>query len=111
MDTRQIVSLLNSALQTDPCAVEALFSWRVSVNNTLAAHSLIPTAHEGGQGSLGILSLLNGIAALEGMKIWAHDDPVTGGLLGFSCNAIDRQACADDWNDQVKNRWIARDGP
>jgi hypothetical protein len=77
---RQLVMILNEALACDQAAVSALVEHRVLCNDVLAEHPDIPLD---GNGRVGLLGLLNGVAFREGEVIealYSEDDldTVTG---------------------------------
>jgi len=85
MKTEQIVTLLNKAADLDPAAVHSLICNRVPCNAALGEHATIQVGAQMGDRDgcplliVGLLGILNGIAALDGDLIEAVFD---GGPVG-----------------------------
>lgn len=84
---QQAVDLLNEALEIDREAIETLFSQRVAASKALGEHPTIQIlTHPGGERTLGVLGLLNGIFGVDaeqwGFIASCHDDE-TDRLIKF----------------------------
>jgi hypothetical protein len=93
MTVQQIVDLLNDAVKCDAVGIAALISQRVPCNDALANHPTIqcvcPETPKTDDCRVGLVGLLNGIAAIDGELIEAMFDGETMTLLGFRLRDIE----------------------
>lgn len=75
MITDTIVSVLNQMLRADPAATHALIANRVPCSATLVAHPVVQVEPREGFFTVGMLGVLNGVAAAEdGIVVAVWDD-------------------------------------
>lgn len=75
MMTDTIVTVLNQMLRADPAATHALIANRVPCNIELAEHPSVQVAARGGFFEVGLLGVLNAVAAAEdGVVVYVWDD-------------------------------------
>lgn len=99
MTTQQIVDLLNDALKADTAAIDALIGIRVPCSPALRDHDKIQVRVKNSKldfPTVGFLGMLNGIAAIDGDRIWADFDEETDVLLRFRAAPISGEAVAND---------------
>ena len=85
---KEVVELLNDALDKDHRAIEELFNFRVDCNHTLANHSTIQVRNEtDGSNSLSVLGIINGFFGVNDNNYGAiakiTDDSDYEKLIGF----------------------------
>ena len=93
MTTQQIVDLLNEALKFEPGTIDVLTCFHMPVfSQELKDHPTIQVRCEDKEGigkcSLSMLGILNGIAGIDGYRIWADFDDKTFLLLRFRAEKI-----------------------
>lgn len=104
--TQRMVDMLNDAMSRDHEALHTLFRYYVPINEDLADHPEIQVrGFDPSEGChLSVVGLLNGFAAIKGMRIFAHyEDKVHGyggGLIGFTCAPIG-EGPLEDWEDAI----------
>jgi hypothetical protein len=96
MTPQEVVDLLNEALELDSEAITALINARVPINLALADHPTIMSMqvqHTEFPAALGVLGLINGFVAKEGMAVEAmFDDLECTQLVGFQLKRRTRTA-------------------
>jgi hypothetical protein len=81
--TDAIVAVLNQMLRADPGATHALIANRIPCNATLAAHPAVQVEARGDLFSVGMLGVLNGVAAAEDGLVVVVADSDSGLIAHF----------------------------
>lgn len=88
MITDTIVSVLNQMLRADPAATHALIANRVPCNAALAEHPTVQVAAQGNFFTVGVLGVLNAVAAAEDGLVVAVWDDQTNTITHFERRVV-----------------------